>query len=200
MSQESPLDRFKLALTGAARAIGRDAETEVMWTAEAPGIQGNTIRVPMPPRALPAAQAIEARGFADSFALRQRHHNQALHARHAPVEPDARACYDAVEMVRYEALGSNAYSGMRGNLDAALQVRIAADPITRATDVDDVPVQSALALLLREKLTGQPVPAAASANVDQLRAWIEDKAAGDFERLATSLDDQRAFPSLTLDM
>ncbi len=200
MSQESPLDRFKLALTGAARAIGRDAETEVAWTAEAPGIQGNTIRVPMPPRALPVAQAREARGFADSFALRQRHHNGALHTRHAPIEPVARACYDAVEMVRYEALGSNNYSGMRGNLDAALMVRIAADPITRATNTDDVPMQSALALLLREKLTGQPIPPAASAGVEILRTWIEGKAAADFEQLALSIDDQRAFQSLSIDM
>ena len=200
MSQESPLDRFKQVLTGAARAIGGDRETEVGWTAEAPGIQGNMIRVPMPPRALPAAQAIEARGFADSFALRQRHHNERLHTRNAPAEADARACYDAVELVRYEALGSNNYLGMRGNLDAATLIRVNADPITRATTTEDVPVQSALALLLREKLTGQPVPPAARAGVELLREWIEEKAGSDFERLAHSLEDQRAFQSLSLDM
>ncbi len=200
MSAESPLDRFKLALTGATRAIGRDAETEVAWTADAPGQQGKTLRVPMPPRTLPAAQVAEARGFADSFALRQRHHNASLHTRNAPAEADARACYDAVETVRYEALGSNNYSGMRGNLDAAQDVRMAADPITRAATADEVPIQSALALLLREKLTGQPVPETARAGVDLVRGWIEDKAAGDFERLALSLDDQKAFQSLSLDM
>jgi cobaltochelatase CobT len=200
LSTESPLDRFKLALTGAARAIGRDAETEVTWTADAPAQQGKTMRVPMPPRTLPAHQVAEARGFADSFALRQRHHNTALHNRNAPVEADARACYDAVETVRYEALGSNNYTGMRGNLDAAQDVRVAADPITRAATADDVPIQSALALLLREKLTGQPIPPSAAAGVDLVRGWIEDKAAGDFERLALSLDDQKAFQSLSLDM
>ncbi|MFC3100913.1 cobaltochelatase subunit CobT [Altererythrobacter lauratis] len=200
MNQESPLDRFKQALTGAARAIGREAETEVTWTAEAPNLQGNTIRVPMPPRTLPAAEAQEARGFADSFALRQRHHNERLHARNAPAEPAARACYDAVETVRYEALGANTYAGMRGNLDAATRMRVAADPITRATNADEVPVQSALALLLREKLTGQPVPEPARAGVEMLRDWIEEKAGSDFDRLAHSLDDQRAFQTLSLDM
>ncbi|MEO5705789.1 MAG: cobaltochelatase subunit CobT [Alteraurantiacibacter sp.] len=200
MSQESPLDRFKLALTGAARAIGRDAETEVAWTADAPGQQGKTMRVPMPPRTLPAEQVAEARGFADSFALRQRHHNTSLHNRNAPAEADARACYDAVETVRYEALGANNYTGMRGNLDAAQDVRMAADPITRAATANEVPIQSALALLLREKLTGQSIPPTALAGVDLVRQWIEDKAAGDFERLALSLDDQKAFQSLSLDM
>ena len=50
-------------------------------------------------------------------ALRQRHHNLALHTRNAPAEPSARACYDAVEQVRYEALGANAYAGMRGTVE-----------------------------------------------------------------------------------
>jgi cobaltochelatase CobT len=200
MATESPLDRLKLALTGAARAIGRDAETEVAWTADAPNQQGKTMRVPMPQRALPADQVALARGFADSFALRQRHHDSRLHARNAPTEPDARAAYDAVETVRYEALGSNNYAGMRGNLDASQAMRVAGDPITRATKADEVPMSSALALLLREKLTGQPVPRAAQAGVAMVREWIEDKASGDFDRLALSIDDQQAFQSLSIDM
>jgi cobaltochelatase CobT len=143
---------------------------------------------------------LEARGFADSYALKLRHHDEALHNRHAPSEPSARACYDAVEAVRYEALGANAYAGMRENLDAALMVRMGGDPITRAMVPDDVPVQGALALLLRERLTGQPVPEAAQGGVAMLREWIEARAAADFDALAHSLDDQKAFQSLTLDM
>ena len=67
---------------------------------------------------------MEARGIADSMALKLRHHNEVLHSRHAPSEPSARACYDAVELVRYEALGSNNYAGIRGNLDAATGAQI----------------------------------------------------------------------------
>ncbi len=200
MANESPLDRFKLALTGAARAIGHEPEAEVGWTADTPTVQGKNIRVPMPGRALPPEQAATARGFADSFALRMRHHNDALHMRHAPIEPAARACYDAVEMVRYEALGANNFAGMRANLDASMDVRIAADPITRAETAEEVPVQTALALLLREKLTGQPVPEVASQGVELVRDWIEESAGEDFERLALSLDDQKAFQTLCIDM
>ena len=69
MADESPLDRFKQALTGAARAIGHEPEAEVAWTADAPAIQGKSLRVPMPGRALPPDQAREARGFVDRFAL-----------------------------------------------------------------------------------------------------------------------------------
>ncbi len=200
MANESPLDRFKLALTGAARAIGRQPEAEVGWTAEAPNVQGNAIRVPMPGRNLSPDQAMQARGFADSFALKMRHHNTALHNRNAPVEPQARACYDVVEQVRYEALGSNNYTGIRRNLGSAQAMRLAADPITRASTRDDVPIQTVLGLLLREKLTGQPIPANAEAGVDMVREWIEEAVQEDFDRLALSIDDQKAFQNLTMDM
>jgi cobaltochelatase CobT len=200
LAEDSPLERFKQALTGAARAIAHEPELDVSWTADAPGVNGNSLRVPMPGRALPMAQAMEARGFADSFALRLRHHNQRLHSRHAPEEAGARACYDAVEAVRYEALGENNYDGMRRNLAASLESRIASDPITRAGSAEEVPMQTALALMLREKLTGQPVPQAAQAGVEMVREFVESRIGDDFERLALSVDDQKAFQSLSLDM
>ena len=200
MADDTPLDRFRGALTGAARAIARDAELEVTWTAEAPVLLGHTLRVPMPGRSLSREAATEARGAADGFALRLRHHNDTLHQRHLPAEPVARACFDAVEQVRYEALGANAYAGMRGNLAAALDRRVAADPITRAERAEDVPVATALSLLLREALTGEAIPQVARPGVEMLRAWIEARAGSDFAALAQSLGDQRAFQSLALDM
>ncbi|MDN3644920.1 cobaltochelatase subunit CobT [Pontixanthobacter aestiaquae] len=200
MADDTPLDLFKQALTGASRSIAREPEVEVAWSADAPSSTGNNFRVPLPGRNLPVDQAQEARGFADSFALKLRHHSEGMHARNAPSEPLARACYDAVELVRYEALGSNNFSGMRDNLDAALMVRMGADPITRAQSKDEVPVQGALALMLREKLTGQEIPERAVPAVDMVREWIEEKVGSDFESLALSLDDQKSFQSLTLDM
>ena len=200
MADETPLDRFRSALTGASRAISGDGELDVAWTGDNPVLTGHTARVPMPGRSLPAEQAALARGFADSFALRLRHHNEALHARQAPAEATARACYDAVEAVRYEALGARDFAGMRGNLDAATALRTASDPISRAASADEVPLASALGLLLREKLTGQPVPTTARAGVDMVRGWIDEKAGSDFDQLAASLEDQKAFQSLALDM
>ena len=55
MSDESPLDRFRLALTGATRAIAGDAEVDVGFTADAASEQGKSVRVPMPARSVPAA-------------------------------------------------------------------------------------------------------------------------------------------------
>jgi cobaltochelatase CobT len=200
MADESPLDRFKLALTGAARAIAHEPEAEVSWSADAPTLQGKAMRVPMPGRTLPPEAAREARGFADSFALKLRHHNERMHLRGMPAEPGARAAFDAIERVRYEALGENNYAGMRDNLASATELRTRSDPIARASNEDDVPLQTALSLMLREALTGQPIPEAARAGVEMVRDGIEARIGDDFARLALSLDDQKAFQALSLDL
>jgi len=200
VSEQTPLDRFKQALTGASRALAHEAEVEVAWSADAPTQSGKNFRVPLPGRNLPREQAIEARGFADSFALRLRHHSEALHGKGAPPEPIARACYDAIEQVRYEAIGSTRYAGIRGNLDAAVEMRTASDPIVRAEAAGDVPLPTALSLMLREALTGEAVPERARAAVDLVREDILTKIGTDMDGLADVLDDQRAFQNLTLDI
>jgi cobaltochelatase CobT len=200
MAERSSLDRFKDVLAGASRAIAHDAEVELGFTADTPHLAGKQIKVPTPTRGLPADQVALARGFADSFALKLRHHDARLHGARAPAEVAARAVYDAVEMVRYEALGSRNYPGMRANLGAALDMRTHADPITRAQSANEVPIQGAVALLLREKLTGQPPPPEARKGLDFLREWIDEKAATDFEGLALCLDDQHAFQDKVLSM
>ncbi len=200
MTEQTPLDRFRHALTGASRALAQEAEVEIAWTADTPVQSGRNFRVPLPGRALSEQQAREARGFADSFALRLRHHSEALHARQAPPEPVARACYDAIEQARYEALGASMMGGVRANLTAAIEQRTAADPITRAQSVDDVPLATALSLLLREALTGAAIPERAKPGVELVRGWIETKAGGDIAGLAGKLADQRAFQALSLNL
>ena len=200
MAEESPLDLFKQALTGASRAISHDADVEVAWSADVPGAAGNRFRVPLPGRDLPPEQVTEARGFADSFALKLRHHNAGLHAGSAPPEPIARACYDAIEQVRYEAIGAKRFDGIKDNLDAATEARTSGDSIVRAYNAAEVPLQTALALMVREALTGEPVPEKAERGVSLVRPDIEQKIGGDFSELLESLDDQEAFQKLSLDL
>ncbi len=200
MADQTPLDLFKQALTGTARAMSREAEVEVAWSADSPSQSGKNFRVPLPGRELPPEQAREARGFADSFALKLRHHNESVHAAGAPPEPIARACYDAIEQVRYEAIGARGYEGVGENLAAATELRVASDGISRAKTADDVPLASALSLMLREALTGAPVPERARAGVDMVREHIEARTGSDIADLAERVGDQRAFQDLALDM
>jgi cobaltochelatase CobT len=197
MAADSPLDRFRNVLGGAARALSGEREAELSFTGEAPRQDGRAIKVPAPSRTLPADEVAEARGFADGFALRMRHHDNALHMRNAPKEPVARAVFDAVETARVEALGSRGYAGIAANLDHALEVKLRADPINRARNREEVPLSTALGLMVRERLTGRESPAAAALGMALIRDWIEERAASDLDALALAIDDQRAFASLT---
>jgi cobaltochelatase CobT len=196
MAEQTPLDAFKNVLTGTARAIAQEPEIELAYTADAPTQVGKNLKVPMPARALPPDQVAEARGFADSFALRLRHHNTAVHAAAAPSQAIARAVFDAVENVRVEALGARGMAGIAANLGHALDMRMRSDPIARAKARDEVPLSTAVALLLRERLTGQASPAVADAGLSLVREWIEDAGGADMDALGLVLDDQKAFATL----
>ncbi|WP_340267490.1 cobaltochelatase subunit CobT [Sphingobium mellinum] len=200
MAERSALDAFKDVLSGAARSIARDAEVEVGFTADAPHMAGKAIKVPTPGRNLPPDQVGLARGFADANALRLRHHSAKLHNAAAPADATARAVYDAVEQARVEAIGARAMEGVRANLNHALDLRLKSDPLRRARSADEVPLSTALALKVRERLTGQPVPKDAAAGMAMIDAWIEEKAGADLDALGLAIDDQRAFQKLAQSM
>jgi cobaltochelatase CobT len=200
MANESPLEQFKQVLTGTARALAHEPEIELAFTADAPTQAGKNFKVPMPGRLLPPDQVAEARGFADSFSLKLKHHNAARHAALRPSEVIAGAAFDAVENARVEALGSRNMAGIAANLGHALELKLRTDPISRAQSADEVPISTALSLIVRERLTGAPIPDAAVAGVDMLRGWIEEKAGSDLDALAHALDDQGAFAALTQSM
>jgi cobaltochelatase CobT len=91
-------------------------------------------------------------------------------------------------------------AGIAANLGHALELKMRTDPIARAQAPDEVPISTALSLIVRERLTGAPVPAGAAAGVDMLRGWIEENAGSDLDALALALDDQNAFAALTQSM
>jgi cobaltochelatase CobT len=197
---ESPLEQFKAVLTGTARALAHEPEVELAFTADAPTQAGKNFKVPMPGRLLLPEQVAEARGFADSFALKLKHHNAARHAALRPSEAIAGAAFDAVENARVEALGSRNMAGVAANLGHALDLKLRTDPIARAQAADEVPISTALSLIVRERLTGLAVPDAALQGVEMLRGWIEEKAGSDLDALGFALDDQAAFAALTQSM
>jgi cobaltochelatase CobT len=194
--RDNPLDAFRQVLAGAARAIARDGEVELGLTAESPGTQGKSIKAPMPGRTLPEREVAEARGFADAAALKLRHHNVQLHARNAPADEVARAVFNAAEQARVEALGARAMAGVRANLNRLTDMRLRTDPLSRARDRDEVPLATAVGLIVRERLTGEEPPEVARPALAMVSEWIEDKAGADLDALALVLDDQAAFAQM----
>jgi cobaltochelatase CobT len=191
------LDLFRRALAGASRAIARDPEVEVVFASDVALPSGKTARVPSPGPALEATLVAEARGAADSAALRLRHHDARLHARNAPADAEARAVFDALELARVEALGARAMGGVRANLAHLAEARVRSDAIVRARDAEEVPLATAVGLIARERLTGAAPPAAATEGLKLVEPWIEDKAAAELDALALTLDDQAAFARLS---
>ena len=196
MTDDNPLETFRHALAGATRAIAADPEVELSLTSDAPAVTGKSVKAPMPGRTLSAKEVAEARGFADAAALRLRHHNPRLHARGAPADEIARAVFDAAEQARCEALGARSMAGVRGNLASLTDYRLRTDPLTRARNREEVPLASAIGLMVRERLTGEAPPEEALSGLRLVSEWIEDKAGADLDALGLALDDQAAFAAL----
>jgi cobaltochelatase CobT len=197
MTERSPVDDFRRVLAGAARAISRDAEVEVVFASDNAAASGKTARVPSPGPGLEPRLVAEARGAADSAALRLRYHDARLHARNAPMDVEARAVFDALEMARVEALGAKAMGGVKENLTQLTEARVRSDAIVRARSAEEVPLSTAVALIARERLTGQQPPRTAAAGLKLVAPWIEEKAAAELDALALTLDDQAGFAKLS---
>jgi cobaltochelatase CobT len=193
MSASTPLDDFRRALAGAARAIARDGEVELAFAAEPGASGGKLVRVASPGPGLAPRLVAEARGAADAAALKLRFHDARLHGGQSPFEREAAAVFDALENARVEALGARAMDGVRANLSELAEARVRADAITRARVADEVPLATALGLIARQRLTGAAPPVAAAEGLALVQAWIEERGGQDLDALGLVIDDQAAF-------
>ena len=194
---EAPREPFKRAIASCLRAMAKMPQAEVVFAAERPALIWTgacaKARLPEPARRLDAREAAILRGHANSMALRLACHNKDVHRRLTPPAQAARAVFDAVEQARVEAIGSRRMLGVAGNLDAMLDDRFQraryADIAVRA----EAPLEDALAMIVRERLTGRKPPENAQRIVDLWRPWVEERAAADLDKLGREIEDQRAF-------
>ena len=198
--KDTPSNEFKRVLTVAMKTIAEDPELSVAFGNEAPSLAGNRAKLPQVANELKPADIAIVRGLSDSFALRIANHNDKVHARYQPQGKNARAVFEAVEQARIEALGANAMQGMKTNLAAMLDDRYRKKDVARYTDRKDAPLDEAVALLVREKLTGEVPPEGARAMVDLWRPWIEDKAHDQLAHLTDNIHDQAAFARMSRDI
>ncbi len=199
-AKDSPTEPFKRAVTGCLRAIARMPELEVAFAAERPGLQGGKVRLPEPPRKLAPADAAIVRGHADSISLKLACHDPTVHRRLVPGGQQARAVFDAVEQARVEAIGSRRMAGVAKNLSAMLDDRFHRGKFDEITDRADAPIEDAVALLVRERLTGQAPPPAAKKLVELWRPFIEERAGRGLDRLEKLIEDQRRFGDAVHDL
>ncbi|HRE45233.1 MAG TPA: cobaltochelatase subunit CobT, partial [Terricaulis sp.] len=193
-ARETPAELFKRSLAQTTRALaGADEEMEVTFGAEGPRLSAGRIVLPHPPRNLSDADAERIRGQADALALRLAHHDEAAHVRLKPPSPEARAVFDAVEEMRVQALGANALKGVSNNLTAALTDLLERKGSAGMLDQSRAPLAEAVALMVRERLTGLAPPPNAKALVNAWRADVERDAGKALDTLAPLAGDQEGF-------
>ena len=194
---EAANEPFKRAIASCARAMSRHPELEIAFAADKPslitGPDGSKARLPEPPRKPNPREAAILRGLADSMSLRLACHDEAVHRKFAPNNQAARALFDAVEQARVEAIGARRMEGVASNLTAMLDDRFHRSPHAEATDRSEAPLEDAVAMMVRERLTGLSPPPGAKRIVDLWRPLIEGKAGGALDKLDAALLDQRAF-------
>lgn len=196
----SEADSFKRAVTVCMRAIAGDKELEVGFAKDRPALAGSRARLPELPKKASKEDIAITRGLGDSMALKRACHDQRLHTKLAPEGKLARSIYDAVEQARVEAIGSRAMLGVADNIGSMLEDKYAKANLVDVKDKADAPIEEALALMVREKLTGRPIPKSGERLVELWRPWVEEKAKADLEGLSAKLGDQQAFARVVRDM
>ncbi|MFT5931464.1 MAG: cobaltochelatase CobT [Hyphomonas sp.] len=198
-TETTPQELFKQALAATTKAMTADRDVEVGFGNDA-GSDGERIVLRPPPVELPAPVVARIRGEADAIALRRAHHDEAAHVQNRPQGDLPRKVYDAAEHARIESLGANAMRGTALNLDAVLELRCKSGEFAMGAEDPEAVLAPAVEFLLREKLTGRPLPEAAARVADVWRERVEADTGGALDKLIAQLHDQPGFAKTIREM
>ena len=193
MSDDEPLETYKRATTATLRALAENDELEVTYGKGAAGLRGSSIHVPLPNLGCSAEELNAIRGIGDEYALKLRYHDAAVHRRSAPKAGPAQEMFEWVEDARVASIGSLRMEGVARNLEASLEAvcrQAAFDTVTAETEA---PLSVAVGLIVRQRLTGRPLPPAAENVVRFWRDFVEERAGQHIASLADCVHDQGEF-------
>jgi len=193
---DNPADPFKKALTEATRVLADDAEVVVSFSADPPGMSAVAIRLPQVTRRMSRDEVLLARGTADGFALRRRHHDSATHARYLPQGQMARELYDAMESARCEALGARLMPGTAINTDARIAHEAERRGYAQIRSQAEAPLPVAAGYLVRQMALGRALPNGAAQVAELWRPFVEEQAGATLEGVQDALADQATFARL----
>jgi cobaltochelatase CobT len=178
-----PQDSFRRAVAAAARALA----------------QQNDLKLDLPPPVPDESlQVARIRGNADAAAMKERFHDPAVHARMLPASEPARSILEAAERARIDAVGGNAYDGVRVNLDAELTRRYRDAGLDHIVARDDAPLAEVVRLVVREWLTGAPPPRPALMMIELWRPWFNTHARSELMEMTRQVEGQEAFAAQVL--
>ncbi len=200
-------ETFKDANAAALRALAGKKDIDIVYTAAETAdrklalTQPGKARLPVPSIKLGTKEKSVMRGAADAEGLRMKLHNSTLHRRLAPHDKDARAVFDALEQARIEVLGGQDMLGVRHNLNAVLDAKCTRLGYHNLTDRPNDTLADGIHALVREQLSGTPLPPGAKKLADMWRPWLEEKLGSNgLQTLGLNLADQKAYAAQTSSM
>jgi len=193
---DNPADPFKKALAEATKTLANEPELNVSYTVDPAGMSGDNMRLPQVTRRMTTQEILMARGTADAMAMKLRFHNDATHGKYAPQGEIASAVFEALETARCEALGARALPGTAKNIGAKIDSEALAQGLDKITEPGQAPLAASAGYLLRELVTGKPLPNAAQNALDLRRDFLEGQAGETLQDALENLDDQAAFARL----
>ncbi|MHC8509895.1 MAG: cobaltochelatase subunit CobT [Rhodospirillales bacterium] len=192
--------QIKRVTAAAIRGVSADPRLQVSYGAGTAQLQGETVSLPSPSSQLTPDALRRLRGAADSIALRARHHDAKLHARIAPAAEDARAVFELAEQVRCESIGAADMPGVAENLRVLNAETCRARGLGGVSERSAEHMADAVAMLVRQRLTGEAAPDAAQGLEDTWGRYLADKIGRDVDKLNSVMHDQRAFAERLTDV
>lgn len=191
------LDGFRRSTGACARALSHDASLDIVFDAAS----SSTTVLPDIVDVASFTERMETRGRSDAIALHRQYHDARTHARFQPDTDTSQRLYAMAEQTRVELLGCKSFAGVGRNLDAALDSRYRSlldsmQAVRSTGDTSQQPllgVEHALSLYLRERLGGQPLPAAANDALEDWRAWLDSDVTDKLQTDAFDVRDQASF-------
>ncbi len=193
---EHPLEPFKRATTATIRAIAEDEGLEVTFGQGPAVMRGNKLRVPLPNLGATAEEIDAIRGMGDAFALKLRYHDADLHRRRLPGGGPAEEMFQWIEEARIASIGALRMEGVARNMDASLEQQCRQAAFDTITVESEAPLGVAVGLLVRQHLTGRPLPPSAENVVQFWRDYVEEHAGSDIDALRDHLFDQNRFADI----
>ena len=201
MATGEDLGELAKRVTAAAfKAVADRKDLTVAYVQGAAGVSEGVARLPAPQGRMDEAALERLRGVADALAVRVRYHDSKLHRRRQPHNRDARDVFDAIEQTRCEVVGGREFSGVHRNLAHFFEERCRARGYAGVTERHEAMLADAVALIARERMSGQPLPEAARAMAEEWRGWLESRAGVELGRLNRAAGDQAAFAAAALDL
>jgi len=197
---DNPADPFKKALAEATKVMADDPELTVSYSVDPPGMANDSVRLPQVSRRMSKAEVMLARGTADAYAMRIRHHDAGTHTRYLPPGQMARDIYEAMETARCEAMGARAMPGTATNIDAKIATEADRKGYAQITKTADAPLAVAAGYLVRHLSTGRPLPAGAENVMNLWQSFFEEHCGDTLENLDETLADQTAFAKFARQM